>query len=114
MENNITVINELEAEIVIPQEPIRIKLTIDGQDAKITGIDESIKNFNNQILSLQTSIATLEARKIKEQEIKDNLIGQGLKTQAEVQIITEAREKAVAEELANNRLGELGNINPVE
>lgn len=66
--------DEVTGTVVLPS-PV-IDITIEGQDAIIKGIDESISNFTNQITNLQ-------AQRVIEVARKDALIDKGIITQTE-------------------------------
>lgn len=83
--------DEVTGTVIIPKADEVLDITIEGQDAIIKGIDESISNFTNQITNLQ-------AQRVIEVARKEGLITKG--------VITET-EKREADELLKKQEEEL-------
>lgn len=83
--------NETTGTVIIPKADEVLDITIEGQDAIIKGIDESIGNFTNQI-------ALLEEKKAIEVARKDGLIAKGVITETEKKETERIEAERVAEE----------------
>lgn len=81
--------DEITGTVVLPS-PV-IDITIEGQDAIIKGIDESISNFTNQITNLQ-------AQRVIEVARKTGLINKGVITETEKREAEEEAKRLAEEE----------------